>query len=129
MRRHLLTQSRAFSRRRFGAALAASLALGGCGGTVAGPAPAPQASAPTGPAPVVVRAPPPVQGQPQSGPPNVALLVPLSGPNATLGRALQDAAQMAVFDNADRTFRLIPRDTGGTPDGAARAAQEAIAQG
>src|SRR5262249_23649248 len=28
-----------------------------------------------------------------------------------------------------RTFRLIPRDTGGTPDGAARAAQEAIAQG
>jgi ABC-type branched-subunit amino acid transport system substrate-binding protein len=36
---------------------------------------------------------------------------------------------MAVFDNADRTFRLIPRDTGGTPDGAARAAQEAIAQG
>jgi ABC-type branched-subunit amino acid transport system substrate-binding protein len=84
---------------------------------------------PTGPAPVIVGPPPPLQGQAQSGPPNVALLLPLSGPNATIGRALQDAAQMAVFDNADRTFRLIPRDTGGTPEGAARAAQEAIAQG
>jgi ABC-type branched-subunit amino acid transport system substrate-binding protein len=127
----------ALSRRRFGAALAASLgfagALAGCGGTVAGPGPRPQAGAPpglgSGSSPVVVGPPPAELGQAQSGAPNVALLLPLSGPNAALGRALQDAAQMAVFDNADRTFRLIPRDTGGTPDGAARAAQEAIAQG
>jgi ABC-type branched-subunit amino acid transport system substrate-binding protein len=119
-----------------GAVLAAGLGLGsvlaGCGGTVQGPALGPQASpgpSASGPAPVLVGPPPPALGQTATGAPNVALLLPLSGPNATLGRALQDAAQMAVFDNADRNFHLIPRDTGGTPDGAARAAQEAIAQG
>jgi branched-chain amino acid transport system substrate-binding protein len=59
----------------------------------------------------------------------VALLLPLSGPNAPLGRAMLDAAQMALFDVADDRFALVPRDTQGTPAGAARAANQAIAQG
>ncbi len=59
----------------------------------------------------------------------VALLLPLSGPNAPLGRAMLEAAQMALFDIADDRFALLPRDTQGTPAGAARAANQAIAQG
>jgi branched-chain amino acid transport system substrate-binding protein len=59
----------------------------------------------------------------------VALLLPLSGPTAGLGRALLDASQMALFDVADERFTLLPRDTQGTPDGAARAATAALADG
>jgi branched-chain amino acid transport system substrate-binding protein len=58
-----------------------------------------------------------------------ALLVPLSGPNAALGNALANAAQLALFDIADQHFNLIPLDTHGTPDGAAAAARLAISQG
>jgi ABC-type branched-subunit amino acid transport system substrate-binding protein len=58
-----------------------------------------------------------------------ALLVPLSGPNAALGNALSNAAQLALFDLADPHFNLIPLDTHGTPDGAAAAARLALAQG
>jgi branched-chain amino acid transport system substrate-binding protein len=59
----------------------------------------------------------------------VALLVPLSGPTAGLGRALLDASQMALFDVADDRFTLMPRDTQGTPEGAAKAATAALADG
>lgn len=59
----------------------------------------------------------------------VALLLPLSGPDATVGDDLLDAAQLALFDAADKGFRLLPYDTGGTADGAARAAREAIGDG
>jgi ABC-type branched-subunit amino acid transport system substrate-binding protein len=59
----------------------------------------------------------------------VALLLPLSGNSAALGRALLDAAQLAVFDMGDESFALLPRDTGGTPDGAVRAAEAALNDG
>lgn len=59
----------------------------------------------------------------------VAFLVPLSGPNAALGKALLDAAQLAVFEVGDDNFILLPRDTGGTAEGAAAAAEAAIAAG
>jgi branched-chain amino acid transport system substrate-binding protein len=55
--------------------------------------------------------------------------VPLSGPNAGLGKAILDAAQLALFETGGRRMTLIPRDTGGTPDGAAAAARSAIADG
>lgn len=61
--------------------------------------------------------------------PVVALLLPLSGPNAGLGRALLDAASLATFDIGGDSFVLLPRDTAGTPDGATAAAQSAIAAG
>ena len=60
---------------------------------------------------------------------HVALLLPLSGPSATLGRAMLDAAQIALFDLADEHFVLLPRDTEGTPEGAARAASATLAEG
>jgi ABC-type branched-subunit amino acid transport system substrate-binding protein len=59
----------------------------------------------------------------------VGLLLPLSGQNATLGQALLDAAQLALFDVGGQAFTLLPRDTGGTPEGAAAAARSAIAEG
>lgn len=63
------------------------------------------------------------------GPVSVALLLPLSGPSADLGRALFEAAQLALFDVGNEDFVLLPRDTGGTPEGAADAARQALADG
>jgi branched-chain amino acid transport system substrate-binding protein len=59
----------------------------------------------------------------------VGMLVPLSGPNAAIGKALLDAAQLAVFEVGDDNLVLLPRDTGGTPEGAAAAADAVIAAG
>jgi len=59
----------------------------------------------------------------------VALLLPLSGPNAAIGQPMLDAAQLALFDVAGEQFELLPRDTKGTPGGAADAARQAIAEG
>jgi len=58
-----------------------------------------------------------------------ALLVPLSGPQAALGQAMSNAAQLALFEVADQRFNLIPLDTKGTAEGAAAAAAQAMAQG
>jgi ABC-type branched-subunit amino acid transport system substrate-binding protein len=85
------------------------------------PAPAlvpPQAVAPApGPAPTA------------NGKLPVALLLPLSGPSATLGQAMLDAAQMALFDIADNKLELLVRDTGGTAATAAAAARTAVSDG
>lgn len=62
-------------------------------------------------------------------PARAALLVPLSGPHGELGQALLNAAQMALFDVADRRFILIPYDTAGTPEGARQAALSALDDG
>ncbi len=59
----------------------------------------------------------------------IGVLLPLSGPRASTGQALLQAAQLALFDFADPRLVLLPRDTQGTSTGAARAAQEAIAAG
>lgn len=84
-----------------------------------------------------VSAPPPVAQAPQPPPvaapvpqtTKVALLLPLSGPNAQIGQAMQDAAQLALFDLAGDRFELLPRDTKGTPAGAVDAARQAVAEG
>nr|WP_255575045.1 penicillin-binding protein activator [Caldovatus aquaticus] len=59
----------------------------------------------------------------------VALLLPLSGGNAQLGRAMLNAAQLALFEQADRSVEFVPYDTGGSPAGAAGAARAAVAGG
>jgi branched-chain amino acid transport system substrate-binding protein len=64
-----------------------------------------------------------------AGPAKVALLVPLSGANAALGQAILDAAQLALFEAPDDRLTLVPRDTGGNAEGAAKAARAAIADG
>lgn len=57
-----------------------------------------------------------------------ALLVPLSGPQAAVGQALANAAQLALFEIADSRFRLLPLDTRGTAEGAAQAMAQALSQ-
>lgn len=62
-------------------------------------------------------------------PVKVALLLPLSGQNAALGQAMMKASQIALFDVDLSNFELMPKDTGGTPEGAAQAAREALKEG
>ena len=57
----------------------------------------------------------------------IALLAPLTGPNAALGPALVNAAQLALVPEGSPALDV--RDTGGTPDGAAAAASAALAAG
>ena len=59
----------------------------------------------------------------------IALLLPLSGPRARIGRELLDAAQIALFDLAGEEIAIFPLDTNGTPEGAAAAATEAVNAG
>jgi ABC-type branched-subunit amino acid transport system substrate-binding protein len=113
----------------FVAAFAALAALAACVQQAMVPAPLappqPPYGVPPPPAPPPV---PPVPAAP-AGPAKIALLLPLSGPNARLGGAILDAAQMALFDTGSEQLTLVPRDTRGTPAGAADAARSAVASG
>jgi branched-chain amino acid transport system substrate-binding protein len=90
-------------------------------------------------APPPEAAPPPVEAPPPGpaghvplGPGQkamVGLLLPLSGPNASLGQGMLDAAQMALFDVKGGRVALLPRDTHGTAEGAAAAARDALDHG
>ena len=138
MRRwHFLENLRALGNlsSRAGALLCVTLALAGCGGATSF---APNSSRPgfgagrfgaTGePQPIGIR---PGGGfqQGQAGQPgrDVAILLPLSGPREEVGQGMLRAAKLAL--DAPDAPRLIAKDTGGTPDGAARAASEAIGAG
>ncbi len=86
------------------------------------PAPPPQATAP------VVRPPAGVEpGLPRDEARNrVALLVPLSGANAGVGRSIANATMLALLDTQAKSVRITNYDTAG---GAAAAASRAIAEG
>lgn len=95
-----------------------------------------QAAAPSAPQvevqplePPALPAPPPLVAPRAAQTVRVGFLAPLSGPNAPLGRMLFDAAQLALFDLADDRFILVPRDTEGQAEAAARAATEILAEG
>src|SRR5204862_1824526 len=94
----------------------------------------PIVAAPAGPPQPPVTGPggPPSGGPPPpgaGGPVKVAVLLPLSGANAELGKAMLEAAQMALFTTGNDRLTLVPRDTAGTPDGAAGAARSAVTEG
>ena len=59
----------------------------------------------------------------------VALLLPLSGKNAALGKAMLNAAQLAFFDIGYDRVKLMPRDTGDTAIGATKAVSSAVKSG
>ncbi|WP_428248950.1 penicillin-binding protein activator [Ferrovibrio sp.] len=81
-------------------------------------------------APQAMTAPPPALVPPSAAEGvRIGFLVPLSGPSAALGRALLDAAQMALFDLGDDRLALLPRDTEGQPEAAVKAAQSLLAEG
>ena len=82
------------------------------------------ATAEATPSPVILRPPPGMRQKVRVG-----LLLPLSGPEAAVGRSMLDAAQLAVFDVAEHDFVLLPRDTTGTPEGAREAAVAALEDG
>ncbi len=65
-------------------------------------------------------------------PVRVGLLLPFTGASEAVQKvasAMFDAAQLAAFEAGDDRFLLIPKDTRGTPDGAAAAARSALADG
>lgn len=121
--------------------LGAALLLSACGEPsvrgnlppVLGPSPVQPTPEPT-PAPVAEIAPEPLP-EPVLQPPaddgriRIALLLPLSGPGAALGRALLDAAVLALFEAGDDRMLLIPGDTAGAAEPARAAAEAALQQG
>lgn len=56
----------------------------------------------------------------------VALLVPLTGPNAGVGQSIANATQLALLDTSSQKVRITTYDTG---QGAAAAASRALADG
>jgi ABC-type branched-subunit amino acid transport system substrate-binding protein len=83
-----------------------------------------QAYGPAGPAEPTTVALPPAKLQ---GPRALALLLPLTGPNAAVALAMQQAAQLAAATPDSPALDI--RDTGGDPARAAAAAHDAIAAG
>lgn len=83
------------------------------------------------------RALPPIQYAEPKTTVKIGLLLPLTGESAQLGKMLQDAAVMALFDkyatlapqDIDVKVILVPKDTGSTPEQAAKAAREALDEG
>jgi ABC-type branched-subunit amino acid transport system substrate-binding protein len=110
------------------AAFALLLVLAACGGRMV--------PAPLGPPQPPIIAPklpptPPIRPEPlppTAGQVKVGVLLPLSGPNAELGKAMLEAAQLALFATSGEKLTLVPRDTAG-PGGAAGAARAAITDG
>ncbi|HEX2152030.1 MAG TPA: penicillin-binding protein activator [Stellaceae bacterium] len=109
------------------AAFALLLVLAACGGRMV-PAP----FGPPQPPSAAPRVPPPIQPEPlpppAAGQIKIGVLLPLSGPNAELGKAMLEAAQLALFATAGEKLTLVPRDTAGS-GGAAAAARSAVADG
>jgi len=112
--------------------LSASL-LAACGSSNTESPSQPQAATPppeaVQPPAQVTQPTPPTPSLPAAAKIKVALLLPLSGPNASFGGGMLDAAQMALFDVADDRLELAPQDTKGTPEGAADAARAALTDG
>ena len=103
--------------------------------------PPPVPDEPRAPAPAEQPPPPPEQDElapmsPELAPPSrqerpviVAVLLPLSGPRAELGKLLLDAAQLALFDVGGDELELRPFDTTGNPETAAVVARAATSEG
>lgn len=65
-----------------------------------------------------------------TGPVKVALILPLSSPNAQApATSLRNAAQLAMSDFGGSNIQILIKDDKGTPDGARQATQEALQAG
>lgn len=111
---------------RLAAAAGASLMLAGCMSTGGGGTPEASVAAPTGP----VTAEPlgNVVGQ---GNVKAALILPLTatGNAGNAAKSLRNAAELAIAEFNNPQVQLIVKDDGGTAQGAATAAQQAIQEG
>ncbi len=103
----------------------AILALVGCASDqpIFFPETAPEVAAEPAPAPAPAPAPQAARPAKPSYGAMIGLLLPLSGKNASLGRALHQAAEMGLFEVGDDTFRLMVENTAppSNPELAARA--------
>lgn len=108
---------------RSAGALLLGLAAAGCIPRAERPAPPPPPVAP-----VQQPEPEPVAPEPTPEAPRnrVAVLVPLSGDNAGVGRSILNAANLALLDTGGERIRITAYDTA---TGAAAAANEALAEG
>ena len=80
--------------------------------------------------------PPPKPTRPQAGSPTtasgkarIALLLPLTGRAAPIGQAMQQAAEMALFDSGAKDLALAAYDSGDTGDSAVEAYKRAQTDG
>ena len=64
-----------------------------------------------------------------SGKARIAMLLPLTGRAAPIGQAMQQAAEMALFDSVSKDLALAAYDSGDTGDSAVQAYQRAQADG
>jgi ABC-type branched-subunit amino acid transport system substrate-binding protein len=89
----------------------------------------PQTSTP--PAPATIKTAANTAGSPltASGKTRIALLLPLSGRAAPIGQSLQQAAEMALFDNGAKELALAAYDSGETAETAQEAYRKAKAEG
>jgi hypothetical protein len=84
------------------------------------------------PKPKPIAPPPPVEAPEQGNLPKdharhrVALLLPLTGPNAAVGQSIANAATMALIDTGNKSIRITTYDTA---TGAAAAAKRALTDG
>jgi ABC-type branched-subunit amino acid transport system substrate-binding protein len=111
-----------------GAGALLALALSACTLVPAPPTGAPPATAEAEPAPPPQKPEEPAQAGEALAEERhkVAVLVPLTGPNAGVGQSLANAAKLALLDAGGDRITLSVYDTGG---GAAGAAAKAIAEG
>jgi ABC-type branched-subunit amino acid transport system substrate-binding protein len=74
--------------------------------------------------------PPAEDGKPQK-PVRIGMLLPLAGygPHAITAKGMKQAGELALFELDNPLVQLIVKDEGGSPQTAARAAQEAIGEG
>jgi ABC-type branched-subunit amino acid transport system substrate-binding protein len=106
-------------RQSFFALASIALLLGACG--------EPKTSTPSAPSTTVKAS----VGSPYtaSGKARIALLLPLSGQAAPVGQAMQQAAEMALFDSGAKELALAAYDSGETPESAAEAYRKARTDG
>ena len=64
-----------------------------------------------------------------SGKIRIALMLPLSGRSAAIGQALQQSAELALFDTGAKELALANYDSGDSPDQAAQAYRKAKTEG
>ncbi len=112
------------------ACLALFALVSACAQKAAPPPPPPPPVAQAKPAPPRPTAPaaPAIPQVAPAGSTVVGIVLPLSGPSATIGNAMLNAAQMALFELASPNLTLLPFDSAGTPEGAAEGVRQAIAQ-
>ncbi len=92
--------------------------------------PRPPSAAPVSETPAPLAGPVDRLGRPvDDGVTQVGLLLPLSGGSAELGRAMQRAAEMAIFDTGASNVQLLIRDSGDGGAAAGTAAGQVIAEG